>query len=121
LARSNVKKSHAFTKHLVHVFQPYPSENEPEEEEAPTQFLEDPCQLKPTVKLLKRAEVQEVVSSLNPEKSSDYDLSTDNILKELSVIGMKFLAHLFSGLAQRILPGGMETSPDLPHPEARLT
>jgi hypothetical protein len=30
-ARSNVKKAYAFTEHLEKVFQPHPSENEPEE------------------------------------------------------------------------------------------
>jgi hypothetical protein len=39
-ARSNVKKAHAFAEHLAEVFQPHPSENEPEEEEALIQLLE---------------------------------------------------------------------------------
>jgi hypothetical protein len=30
--RSNAKKAHAFAKHLAQVFQPHPTENEPEEE-----------------------------------------------------------------------------------------
>jgi hypothetical protein len=34
--RTNIKKSHAFAKHIAKVFQPYPPENEPEEEEALT-------------------------------------------------------------------------------------
>jgi hypothetical protein len=42
-ARSNVKKAHTFTEHLAKVFQPHPSENEPEE--ALTQLLETPYQL----------------------------------------------------------------------------
>jgi hypothetical protein len=33
-ARSNVRKAHTFDEHLANIFQPHPSENEPEEEEA---------------------------------------------------------------------------------------
>jgi hypothetical protein len=36
--RSNIEKAHAFVEHLAKVFQPHPSENEPEEEEAPTSW-----------------------------------------------------------------------------------
>jgi hypothetical protein len=46
-ARRNIKKTHAFAEHLARVFQPHPSENEPEVEEALTQFLETPYQLEP--------------------------------------------------------------------------
>jgi hypothetical protein len=35
-ARSNVERAHAFAEHLAKIFQPHPSENEPEEEEALT-------------------------------------------------------------------------------------
>jgi hypothetical protein len=41
-ARSNVEKVHAFAEHLAEVFQPHPSENEPKEEKALTQFLDIP-------------------------------------------------------------------------------
>jgi hypothetical protein len=37
-ARSNVGNAHAFAKRLADVFQPHPSENEPEEEEVLTHF-----------------------------------------------------------------------------------
>jgi hypothetical protein len=39
-------------------------------------------QLKPPINRLKRAEAQEVINSLNPKKSSGYDLITGKILKE---------------------------------------
>jgi hypothetical protein len=74
-ARSNVEKAHAFAEHLANVFQPHLSENEPEEEEeALMQLLVTPYQLKPPINRLKGAEVQEVINSLNPKKSSGYDL-----------------------------------------------
>jgi hypothetical protein len=38
-----------------------------------------------------RADVQEVISSLNPKKLSDYDLITGKILKQLPTIGMKYI------------------------------
>jgi hypothetical protein len=44
-------------------------ENQPEEEEALMKLLETPYQLEPPINRLKRAEVQEVISSLNPKKS----------------------------------------------------
>jgi hypothetical protein len=75
------------------VFQPHPSENEPEEEGALIQHLETRYQLEPPINRLKRAEVQEVINSLNPEKSSGYDLITGKILKELPVIGIKYLTQ----------------------------
>jgi hypothetical protein len=64
-ASSNVKKAHTFTQYLAEVFQPHPSENEQEEEETLTQLLETPYQLQPSINPLKRAEVQEVISSLS--------------------------------------------------------
>jgi hypothetical protein len=45
------------------------------------QLLEIPYQLESPINLLKRAEVQEVINSLNPKKSSGYDLITGKILK----------------------------------------
>jgi hypothetical protein len=97
-ARSNVQKAHAFAEHLADVFQPHPSENEAEEDEAFMQLLETPYQLEPPVNRLKRAEVQEVINSLNPKKSSGYDLFTGKILKELPIIGIKYLTQLFSAV-----------------------
>jgi hypothetical protein len=64
--RSNVKKAHPFAGHLTEVCQPHCSENEPEEEKARIQLLKAPYQLKPPINHHKRAEVQEVISRLNP-------------------------------------------------------
>jgi hypothetical protein len=61
--RSNVEKAHAFAEHLANVFQPHPSEHEPEEAEAFIQLLETPYQLEPQTNRLKRAEVQEVITA----------------------------------------------------------
>jgi hypothetical protein len=44
----------------------------------------------------KKVEVQEVISSINPKKSSGYDLITGKILKELPTIGIKYLTKLFN-------------------------
>jgi hypothetical protein len=52
------------------------SRNEPEEEEALIQLLDTSYQLEPPIKRLKRTEVQEVINSLNPKKSSGYNLIT---------------------------------------------
>jgi hypothetical protein len=100
-ARSNVEKAHAFAEHLAKVFQPHPSGNEPEEE-ALTQLLETPYQLEPPINRLKRAEVQEVINSLNPKKSSSY-LITGKILKELPNIYIyiyiiKYLTQLVNAI-----------------------
>jgi hypothetical protein len=67
-ARSNIEKAHAFAEHLANVFQPHPSENELEEDDALIHLLETPYQLEPPINCLKRAEVQEVINSLNPKK-----------------------------------------------------
>jgi hypothetical protein len=47
---------------------------------------ESPYQLEQPINRLKRVEVQEVINSLNPKKSSGYDLITGKILKELDII-----------------------------------
>jgi potassium voltage-gated channel Eag-related subfamily H protein 8 len=95
-ARSNVEKTHAFAEHLAKVFQPHPSENEPKEQ-ALIQLFETLYQLKPPPNHLKRAEVQEA-NSIKPKKSSGYDLITGKILKELPIIGIKYLTQLFSAV-----------------------
>jgi hypothetical protein len=56
-ARNNVEKAHTFAQRLANVFQPHPSENEPQEEEALIQLLETPYQLEPPINCLKRAEI----------------------------------------------------------------
>jgi hypothetical protein len=60
------------------------------------QLLEAPCQLEPPISRLKRAEVQEVINSLNPKKSSGYDIIAGKILKELPFIGIKYLTQAFN-------------------------
>jgi hypothetical protein len=62
------------------------------------QLLKTTYQLEPPINHLKRAEVQEVINSLNPKKSSGYDLITGIILKELPTIGIKYLTQFFSAV-----------------------
>jgi hypothetical protein len=96
-ARKNVEKAHAFAEHFGKVFQPHPSGNEPEDE-ALTQLLETLYQLKPPINCLKRAEVQDIINSLNSKKSSGYNLITGKILKELPIIEIKYLTQTFSAV-----------------------
>jgi hypothetical protein len=51
-----------------------------------------------SINCLKRAESQEVINSLNPTKSSGYDLITGKILKELPIIGIKYLTQVFKAV-----------------------
>jgi hypothetical protein len=68
---------------------------------------------------LKRAGVQEVINSLNPKKSSGYDLITGKILKELPIIEIKYLTQLFNVV---LLKGYfMKSHTDHPHLEIRKT
>jgi hypothetical protein len=97
-----VKKAHAFPEHSANVFQPHPSENEPEEEEALIQLLETSYQLDPPINHLKITKVQEVISSLNPKKLSGYNLTTGKILKELPIIGIKYLTQLFNAVLLKV-------------------
>jgi hypothetical protein len=73
-------KAHAFAKHLANIFQPHPSENQPEEEDALTQLLETPYQLEPPINRLKKAEVQEIINSLNPK---NHQVTTSSLAKFL--------------------------------------
>jgi hypothetical protein len=87
-----------------------------------TELLETSYRLEPPINCLKRAEVQEVIKSLNPKKSSGYNLITRKILKELPIIGIKISYPVIQCcLAQRVLPGAMESRTDHPHLEARKT
>jgi hypothetical protein len=95
LARTNTEKAHAFATHLAKVFQPHPSENEPEEKEALIHLLETPYQLEPPINRLNRLESQEV-NRLKTKKSPGYDLITGKILKELPIVGIKHLTQLFN-------------------------
>jgi hypothetical protein len=62
------------------------------------------------------------ITALNPKKSPGYDLITGKILKELPIIVNKiYYPVIQSCLAQRVLPGTMESGSDLPHLEARET
>jgi hypothetical protein len=61
------------------------------------QLLETPLKLKPPINRLKRAEVQEVINSLNPTKSPNYDL-TGKILEKSPIIGIKYVTQLFNAV-----------------------
>jgi hypothetical protein len=95
-ASSNINKAHAFAHHLAEVFQPHPSENLLEEDEAITYFLKTPYQLEPPIPRIRRTEVHAIISSLHPKKSSGYDLINGRILHVLPPIGIKFLTQLFN-------------------------
>jgi hypothetical protein len=101
-ARSNVERAHPFTEHFAKVFQLYPSVYEPDEEEALIHLLETPYQLEPPINCLKKAEVQEVINSQNPKKSSGYDTITGKILKELPIIGIKYITQLFNAVLLKV-------------------
>jgi hypothetical protein len=62
------------------------------------QILEIPYQLKPPVNRLKRTEVQEVINSINPKKSSGYNPISSKILKELPIIGIQYLTQSFNAV-----------------------
>jgi hypothetical protein len=68
LPRNNVKNACAFAEHVANVFPPHA--------ETLIQLLETTYELEPQFNRLKRAEVQEVINSLNPIKSSGYHLIT---------------------------------------------
>jgi hypothetical protein len=73
------------------------------------QLLEAHYQVKSPISCLKRAEVQELVCSLNPKKSLGYELINCKILKELSFLSYPVIQCY---LAQMILPGTMEGRTD---------
>jgi hypothetical protein len=54
--------------------------------------------LEPPTNRLKRAEVHEVINSLNLKTPSGYDLINGKILQELCIIGMKYLTQLFNAV-----------------------
>jgi hypothetical protein len=45
-----------------------------------------------------KAAVQEVINTLNPNKTSGYDLVTGKILKELPIMGIKYLTQLLNAV-----------------------
>jgi hypothetical protein len=88
-------------------------------------LLETPYQLKSPINHLKRVEIQEVINSLNPKRSSDYYLITDNILEELPIIGIKYFTKLFNTvLLKQYFPAKWKVAeiililkPGIPHKE----
>jgi hypothetical protein len=74
-------RQEATPEHLGKAFQPHPSQNEPEEEEALIPILVIPYQLEPPI------------NNLNLMKSSGYNLIIGNILRELHTIGIKYVGH----------------------------
>jgi hypothetical protein len=68
------------------------------EEETILQFLETPYQLDPPLPRLLRTEIQTAITNLNRKKSPGYDLITGQIIKELPVIGTKYLTQLFNAI-----------------------
>jgi hypothetical protein len=67
-ARCNVEKAHPFSTHPADVFQPHPSQNEPQDEAHLSSRA--PYKLEPPIKRFQRAEVQDAISNLNPKKKS---------------------------------------------------
>jgi hypothetical protein len=89
-ARSNIEIASALAEHLA-----FFSCN-PLKINLPTS--RDPYQFEPPINCVKGTEVEEVISSLNPKKSSGYDLITGKILKELPILGIKYLTQLFNAV-----------------------
>jgi hypothetical protein len=92
-ARSNVDKAHASSEHLANVFS--------RRRRTTYTTSGDPYQFEPPINRLKRAEVQEIIKSLSPKKSSGYDLVALKILEELPIIGIKYLTQLFNALVPK--------------------
>jgi hypothetical protein len=68
-------------------------------EETILQFLDIPYQLEPPIPHLTRTDIQTAINHLNPKKKSPgYDLITGKILKELLIIGTKYLTQLFNAI-----------------------
>jgi hypothetical protein len=65
-------------------------------EETILQFLETPYQLEPPIPRLTRTDIQTAINHLNPKKSPGYNLISGKILKELPIIGTKYLTQLFN-------------------------
>jgi hypothetical protein len=79
-ARNNVEEAQSFNDHLEDVFSHIPQKMSAKMKKPLSNFLEAPYQLEPPINRHKGAEVQEVINSLNPIKSSGYDLITGKIL-----------------------------------------
>jgi hypothetical protein len=58
----------------------------------------DPVPTRTSNKPSQKGEGQDVISRLNPKKSLGYDLITGKILKELPIIGIKYLTQLFNAI-----------------------
>jgi hypothetical protein len=95
-ARTSTEKVLTLADHLTSVFQPHPSENPPEEEEALSLQLKILYQLKSPLSRFHRSEVQTVISNLKPKSSPGYDLITGKILQELPPTGIKYLTQIFN-------------------------
>jgi hypothetical protein len=65
-------------------------------EETILQFLENHYQLEPPIPRLTRTDIQTAINDLSPKKNPGYDFITGQILKDLPIIGSKYLTQLFN-------------------------
>jgi hypothetical protein len=84
----------AFSEHLASVFQPHPSQNDPEEHLILE--LESPHQLEHPPRRFKRSEAQAVINNFKAKRSPGYDLITGKILQELPPTAVKYLTQFFN-------------------------
>jgi len=97
-AKSNMQKANLLAKHFEAVFQPYPSEMPPAEDQQILHALASPG-LPPTpLRPFKKTEVRKAFKKLRPTKSPGYDLITGKVLQELPETGTRAITQLFNGI-----------------------
>lgn len=98
-ARSNEEKAELFANHLSEVFQPFPSQIEPEEDNEIAEHLETPLQMSLPFKAIKWTELENTIrSDLNLKKAPGYDLITGKILKELPEKVLRLITFIFNAM-----------------------
>jgi hypothetical protein len=63
-----------------------------------------PYQLELPIPRLTQTDIQTAITHLHPKKSPGYELITGKILKELPIIGTKYLTQLFNAILLNYFP-----------------
>jgi hypothetical protein len=97
-AKSDSEKANLFSEHLSATFQPHHDVIDQEFSRYITRSLEEPLQLSPAPPPFQLNEVTEAITHLPTGKTPGHDLISAELLKQLPVVGVRFLLFLFNAV-----------------------
>lgn len=97
-AKTNIEKAKLFATHLSDVFQPYSPSAQIDDSKI-YELLDSPGQMNFPIKPVTCKELEKLIKQQpNKIKSPGYDLITVKILKELPLLGIKYITQIFNAM-----------------------